>query len=188
VPLVQIGTGHRGQPNPYAITKACAEDLLLARAEWEGDRINVVRAFHAYGPGQKACPPHGSSTVRKIIPSFVCRALTGMPLEVNGDGSQLIDLIHVDEVARILIAALGGPYGIVLDAGTGVSTTVLDAASDVIEWTRSDSRIVRVPMRNGEPENATVVAERPCSDKFWPYQLAETIDYYADLVIEAKAS
>src|SRR6185437_1501719 len=29
IPLVQIGTGHKGQPNTYAITKACAEDLAL---------------------------------------------------------------------------------------------------------------------------------------------------------------
>jgi nucleoside-diphosphate-sugar epimerase len=43
IPMVQIGTGHKGQPNPYAITKACAEDLLLARAQWCGQDINVVR-------------------------------------------------------------------------------------------------------------------------------------------------
>jgi len=30
--VVQIGTGHKGQPNTYAITKGCAEDLGLARA------------------------------------------------------------------------------------------------------------------------------------------------------------
>ena len=34
IPVVQIGTGHKGQPNPYAITKGCAEDLGLARARW----------------------------------------------------------------------------------------------------------------------------------------------------------
>ena len=45
VPMVQVGTGHKGQPNPYAITKACAEDLLLARAQWCGQPINVVRAI-----------------------------------------------------------------------------------------------------------------------------------------------
>jgi len=44
VPVVQIGTGHKGQPNPYAITKACAEDLGLARVRWLGERVVVVRA------------------------------------------------------------------------------------------------------------------------------------------------
>ena len=57
IPMVQIGTGHKGQANPYAITKACAEDLLLERARVTGDKVSVVRAFHAYGPGQKMCAP-----------------------------------------------------------------------------------------------------------------------------------
>jgi nucleoside-diphosphate-sugar epimerase len=109
IPVVQIGTGHKGQPNPYAITKACAEDLGLARAGVGGERIVVVRAFHAYGPGQKACAPHGRGTVRKIVPSMVCRALTGMPVQVNGSGDQAIDLVYVDDVAAALADALHAP-------------------------------------------------------------------------------
>jgi len=180
VPLVQIGTGHKGQPNPYAITKACAEDLLLARAQWCGQPISVVRAFHAYGPGQKVCPPHGEAKVRKIIPSFVCRALSGMPLEVNGSGRQLIDLIHVDEVARILVDSIAGPFGQVIEAGTGLATSVWSAAERVIDVCGSSSEIVRVPMRAGEPTVSRVVSERPASDKLWPYGLVETVAWYAE--------
>lgn len=178
VPMVQIGTGHKGQPNPYAITKGCAEDLLLARQRQTGQRIAVVRAYHAYGPRQKPFPPHGTSTVRKIIPSFVCRALTGMPIEINGSGTQVIDLIHVDEVAHVLVKALGGPYGYVLEAGTGVGTTVNRCALDVIHHCKSESTIVHIPMRPGEPEEATVVAQVPESNKPWPFYLNDTIDYY----------
>lgn len=176
--MVQIGTGHKGQPNPYAITKACAEDLLLARAQWCGQQINVVRAFHAYGPGQKMCPPHGTAKVRKIIPSFVCRALTGLPLEVNGNGRQLIDLIHVDEVARILVDAISVEPGKVIDAGTGKATSVNDAAELVIEACGSSSEIVHVAMRAGEPTSTAVVSYDAMSDKPWPYRLDETIAYY----------
>ena len=49
------------------------------------------------------------------MPSFICRALSGMPLQVHGDGSNVIDLIHVDEVARILVDALDAPTGVVAD-------------------------------------------------------------------------
>jgi UDP-glucose 4-epimerase len=178
VPVVQIGTGHKGQPNPYAITKAAAEDLGLARARYRGEKITVVRAYHAYGPGQKMCPPHGKSTVRKIIPSFVCRALTGMPLEVNGSGEQIIDLVHVDDVAEALVSALDGPFGTVVEAGTGKPTTVLDTAKAVIKVAGSDSPIVHLPMRPGEPEDATVVAAAPACANPWPYRLDETIDWY----------
>lgn len=175
IPMVQIGTGHKGQPNPYAITKACAEDLLLGRTE---QPVAVVRAFHAYGPGQKTCPPHGKAKVRKIIPSFVCRALTGLPIEINGSGLQLVDLIHVDEVARILVAALAGPYHAVIEAGTGRPRTVADVAYFILDECESDSPVVNLPQRIGEPERADVYATRPESHLPFPWKLDETIDYY----------
>jgi UDP-glucose 4-epimerase len=178
IPMVWIGTGHKGQPNPYAITKGAAEDLLLARGN-----VAVVRAFHAYGPEQKSYPPHGASKVRKIIPSFVNRALTGMDLEINGDGSNVIDLIHVDEVARVLVDAIYGPTGVVLEAGTGVPMTVRETAEEVLRLTGSLSQIVHKPMRAGEPEGAVVVAREPLSDKPFPYGMAETIAYYQGALV-----
>jgi UDP-glucose 4-epimerase len=178
IPVVQIGTGHKGQPNPYAITKGCAEDLGLSRARWLGEKITVVRAYHVYGPHQKPPPPHGPSTVRKIIPSFACRALTGMDLEVWGDGTQRIDLVHASSVASVLADAISGPYGTVIEAGTGKPLTVLQAARDVISAAWSQSRIVHLPMRPGEPEGALVAASAPaCADE-WPYLLDETVAWY----------
>jgi nucleoside-diphosphate-sugar epimerase len=186
VPVVQIGTGHKGQPNPYAITKGCAEDLALARAA-QGQPITVVRAFHAYGPGQKACPPHGIGTVRKIIPSFVCRALTGIPLEVYGSGEQEIDLVHAEDVAEVLVGALDGPHGQVVEAGTGKATRVLDAARAVIEACGSSSPVVHLPMRPGEPERSRVVAGRGECAHPWPYRLAETIEHYREHLVRTGA-
>jgi UDP-glucose 4-epimerase len=180
VPLVQIGTGHRGQLNTYAITKACAEDLALMRAKWRGQKVTVVRAFHAYGPGQKAPAPYGKATVRKIIPAFVCAALAGDPLDVNGTGVQRIDLVHVDDVARALVEALDGPYGEVVEAGTGNEVTVLQAARDVIRLCDSKSVLRLRSMRDGEPVMSTVVAEHglPYARR-WPDGLDDdVIDYY----------
>jgi UDP-glucose 4-epimerase len=182
VPMVQIGTGHKGQQNPYAITKGCAEDLLLARVRETGQRIAVVRAFHAYGPGQKAFPPHGKSTVRKIIPSFVCRALQDMDIEINGSGAQIVDLIHVDEVARILVESIGDASGEVIQAGTGVRTSVRQCAEIVRGLAGSQSRIVHLPMRPGEPEYSRVVADQPRSVLGFPYGLADTVEYYRGLL------
>lgn len=177
IPMVWIGTGHKGQPNPYAITKGCAEDLLLARGN-----VAVVRAYHAYGPGQKVPPPHGTAHVRKIIPSFVCRALTGMPIEVWGEGHNVIDLVHVDEVARILVDAIDLPPGCVYEAGTGVGLTVDNVARRVVEMCRSTSEVVHLPMRPGEPEGAVVVASEPLALHPFPFGMGDVIDHYADVV------
>lgn len=178
IPVVQIGTGHKGQPNPYAITKAAAEEMALARAHYCKQRINVVRAYHVYGPGQKATPPYGKGTVRKIMPSFICAALADRHIEVYGSGEQTIDLVYVDDVAEVLVKALSEPYGQLIEAGTGKPTTVLDAAKTVIAATDSTSRIKHLPMRQGEPEGATVVASAPACTHAWPYKLDETIAYY----------
>lgn len=177
-PMVQIATGHEGQPNPYAITKKCVTELALARSHWRKQKISIVRAFHAYGPGQKMCEPHGKSKVRKIIPSFVARALTGLAVEINGSGMQEIDLVYVDDVAKVLVDAISAGYGSVMEAGTGQSTTVLNAAKLVIEHCKSKSKIVHVPMRDGEPVGSCVVARAPNCANAWPYKIDDTINYY----------
>lgn len=178
VPLVQIGTGHKGHLNPYAITKGCAEDLALARAQWTGQRIAVVRAYHVYGPGQGVCPPYGTSSVRKIVPTFACRALAGVPLEINGSGRQLVDLVHVADVVAVLVDALAGPYGQVTEAGTGEATTVRAAAADIIDAAGSTSVAVHVPTRLGEAPDTVVVATDPACRNPWPHRLEETVDWY----------
>jgi nucleoside-diphosphate-sugar epimerase len=189
IPIVQIATGHEGQPNPYALTKSCVTGLALCRARWMGQRISVVRAYHVYGPGQKMCAPHGHSKVRKIVPSFVARALTGMPIEINGDGMQKVDLVYLDDVACVLVNALHGPYGTVVEAGTGTPTTVLGAALDVIRaCPGTTSTIEYLPMRRGEPEGAVVVAADAKCANAWPYKLEETVGWYRAKLEMAKAA
>ena len=96
----------------------------------------------------------------------------------------------VGDVARVLVDALGGPYGTVVEAGTGKPTTVLDAAGDVLaevmeqEAARREPlrtpQVARLPMRPGEPADATVVAQSPACLNPWPYRLVETVDWYRD--------
>jgi UDP-glucose 4-epimerase len=187
IPVVQIGTGHKGQPNPYAITKAAAEDLGLARAGWSGEKIAVVRAFHVYGPGQIPGPPHGPASVHKFFPTFACRALTSMPLQLCGGGSQLIDPVHVADVAAVLADAIGGPYGSVTEAGCGKPFTVREVARDIAlecwqsqSWPPRTSEPVNAPPRAGEPSDAEVVAAAPACVNEWPYKIRETADWYRE--------
>jgi nucleoside-diphosphate-sugar epimerase len=180
IPVVQIGTGHKGQPNPYAITKGCAEELGLARARWLGEKITVVRAYHVYGPGQLPGPPHGPASVHKFFPTFACRALQGLPLELCGGGGQLIDPVHVSDVAESLCDAIGGPYGEVTEAGCGKPVSVAQAAADIALAAAPGGPVVlaAAPARAGEPEDAEVVAASPACRNPWPHLIAETADWY----------
>jgi len=178
VPVVQIGTGHKGQPNPYAITKACAEDLGLARARWLGERVVVVRAYHVYGPGQLPGPPYGPASVHKFFPTFACRALNGEPLELCGGGGQLIDPVHVSDVAVALADAISGPYGAVVEAGCGKPVTVAQVAADIIDATGRAAMMTAAATRAGEPQDAEVVAALPACRNPWPYLVPETVEWY----------
>jgi nucleoside-diphosphate-sugar epimerase len=179
IPVVQIGTGHKGQPNPYAITKACAEDLGLARARWLGEKITVVRAYHVYGPGQLPGPPYGPAGVHKFFPTFACRALNGEPLELCGGGGQLIDPVHVSDVAAVLADAIGGPYGQVVEAGCGKPVSVKLAALDITAACgQYRPTFTAAPGRAGEPRDAEVVAEVPACRNTWPYLVPETVEWY----------
>jgi UDP-glucose 4-epimerase len=189
VPIVQIATGHEGQPNPLraheglhhrpsAIARAVdgPENLRRSRVSRLRPRPEDVRAArHVEG--------------RKIIPSFVARALTDMPIEINGDGLQVVDLVYVDDCAKVLVDALDGPYGKVLEAGTGVRVRVVDCAKDVIvACGGSKSRLVHGPMRRGEPEGAIVVASAALCRNPWPYMLDETIEWYRKKLTLAQAA
>ena len=163
VPGCCIGVGNHFMDNPYSISKSTVERLVSMFNADRGTRVNVIRAMNAYGPGQVPAQPYGPSRVRKIAPSFICRALRNDPIEVYGDGSQVSDMVFVGDVADALIkameAAIGGKVLPVVEVGPAEHTTVMDMALLVRELTRSDSQIVCLPKRPGEKEGAPVFAK-----------------------------
>lgn len=168
VPLVNIAVGNYWMNNTYSITKNTTERFVDMKRTYEGKRMTSVRALNAYGPGQVPTLPYGPSRVRKVMPSFICRALSGEPIEIYGDGEQVMDMIWVRDVAKILVRTLvlldeSGPPERVIEAGTGRHTTVNDIAkavqAEVEKQTGSTSPIVHLPMRPGEPENSIVVGD-----------------------------
>lgn len=166
VPLVNIAVGNWWMNNTYSITKNTVERFCEMFSKYRGTRVTVVRALNAYGPRQVAANPYGPSRVRKIMPSFSCRALMGLPIEVYGQGDQIMDMIYVTDVAQILVDALvwtqlNGSLTGVLEAGTGRRTTVNDIAQLVVgeahKTNPSESGVDHLPMRPGEEEHSVVL-------------------------------
>ena len=79
--------------NPYAETKAAAEDLLREATADSGMAGTALRLSTVYGdaPGIR---------FNLVVNAFVFRALTGRPLTVYGDGSNWRPFIHVADAAR----------------------------------------------------------------------------------------
>jgi UDP-glucose 4-epimerase len=164
LPGVNICVGNHWMNNPYSISKTTVERLCdMARVE-TGTRVNQVRVVNAYGPRQLAPAPYGTSKVRKIIPTFICQALSGRPVEVYGDGTQVSDCIWVGHVADVLVrsfeaAARGDVFGRVVEVGPAKSVTVGDIAEQVVAITESTAGIKHLSMRPGETTGSPVVAD-----------------------------
>jgi len=168
VPLVNIAVGNFWEDNTYSISKNTVERFVKMTRKYRDAVMTSVRALNAYGPRQVPAAPYGPSRVRKIMPSFVCRALSGEVIEVYGDGEQIMDMIYVEDVARILVTTLefvdqGNMPQTTVEAGTGFSTTVNEIAAAVRnEAAKVTGQVVGIehlPMRPGETERSIVRAD-----------------------------
>ena len=157
LPVVYAAVGNSGiGRGTYCITKACGEEFVKMYREDRGLRVTAVRPMNAYGPRQSAPSPYGPSKVRKIVPSFVCSALTGAPMRLYGGGGQFSDTVWVGDVARVFVTALEAARDDVIprhpvDVGNPEPLRVLDVADMVAHYVPG-AVIETVPMRAGEPE------------------------------------
>ncbi len=109
-----------GRPDAtYGLVKLVGEQLA-AEARAEGLAVTVVRPFSGYGADQSLEYP---------FPSFIARALRREdPFVVWGNGEQVRDFIHIDDVVRMALdlAELGVDDAVNL--GTGRPTSFLELA------------------------------------------------------------
>ena len=146
-------------PSIYTGTKIASQRLATALHRFRGLQVTHVRAFNAYGPGQK----HGPGHPQKIVPTFAHNAWRREPLPIWGTGLQGVDLIHVDDVGRLLVDACDPSLSddLIIDAGSGVSLTVYEVADYICNYTGwtldsiehewdDDPRMLFLPMRDGE--------------------------------------
>lgn len=133
-------------PSIYTATKLGAEAIERAYHHTYGLPVSRVRAFNAYGPGQA----HGPGHPQKILPTFATEAWAGRPIPIWGDGEQTVDLVHVDDLARMLVDALDHGDDVTFDGGTGTACTVNEVAQLVLDVTGSTAGVQHLPMRRGE--------------------------------------
>ena len=133
-------------PSVYTATKVCATRLASAYHQAYNLRTCHVRAFNVFGPGQA----HGPGHPRKLVPALSCDGWAGRPLHIWGDGTQTVDLIHVDALADIFTDALAVTDDSTIDGGTGTNLSVNEVANIVLAETGSSAGVEYHPMRRGE--------------------------------------
>jgi CDP-paratose 2-epimerase len=84
---------------PYGCSKAAADQYVLDYAHGFGLPAVVFRMSCIYGPHQLGTEDQG------WIAHFLIRALAGAPITIYGDGRQVRDVLHVDDLADAFLRA-----------------------------------------------------------------------------------
>jgi UDP-glucose 4-epimerase len=124
------------------VDKLAAEQLHLLYAAVHDMTISALRLTNVYGPRQSL-----ERDGLGFLPVFVRRALRGQPIEVYGDGHQLRDCLHVDDVVGALTLAAVTPdsVGQVFNLGHDEALDLADIARVVAEAAGSASEVTLVP-------------------------------------------
>jgi nucleoside-diphosphate-sugar epimerase len=153
---------------PYQISKVVGEMYSVFYHRTHGLPVVRARFQNVYGPGEVLGAGRWRGTVhtvwRNVVPTFVYRALKGLPLEIHGDGSAARDFVHVRDVAEGLLRCglAPGIEGDVFNLASGVATTIRELAERIAAHAGGGAAVELVPARawdrslarSGSPDKA----------------------------------
>lgn len=146
------------EPNDiYTATLQAVEKLGHAYREYYGLDVRILRLPNVYGPGQTNYP------VRRVVPAFIVRAINNLPIEIQGDGSQTVNLVFAYDTARIITDYMlhanrpSETHEIIF----GSQLSVVELARMIVACAGSTSPIIHVAGRKG---SKSMVNRTPSSD------------------------
>jgi UDP-glucose 4-epimerase len=153
--------------SPYQISKVVGEFYSVYYERQHGLPTVRARFQNVYGPHEVLGAGRWRGTPatvwRNVTPTFVYRALKGLPLQLDNGGVASRDFVYVEDVARGLAAcAERGKPGGVYNLASGVETTIRRLAELILELSESSSSLEIAPrrpwdhsiLRFGSPEKA----------------------------------
>ena len=163
--------------NMYGWAKLMGELTLQAYHKEHGLGAASCRYFTVYGPRAKE---------NHAVLAMIARAFVGQdPFDVWGDGTQVRNWTHVDDiVAGTILAAENIDDGTAINLGTMERITVVDAAKSVLEMSGHNAKINFLPGMPTGPLNR--VADNSLAKKLLDWEpeikfkdgLKRTLDWY----------
>jgi UDP-glucose 4-epimerase len=155
--------------SPYQISKIIGE--LYANYYFTHHGLPVVKARfqNVYGPGEVLGAGRWRGTPatvwRNVTPTFIYRALKGMPLIVENEGIATRDFIYVEDIVDgLLRCATTGNPGEVYNLASGVETSIGDLAQLITRLANSAAPVEFGPARpwdhSGKRFGSTEKAQR----------------------------
>lgn len=185
-PLISPQTeDYWGNVNPIGIRscydegKRAAESLFFDYQRQFGTDIRVARIFNTYGP--RMAPDDG-----RVVSNFIVQALRNEPITIYGDGSQTRSFCFVDDLIAGIYTfttkdnLISGP----INLGNPNEFSMIELANNVIELTKSNSKIIQMPLPSDDPKQRRpdISKARELLDWAPKIELTEgltrTIDYF----------
>ena len=145
----------------YGCSKAIDEFLALAYHRKYGLKVVIGRFFNVVGPRQVG-------NYGMVVPRFVDQALTGGPVQVYDDGSQIRCFAHVREVVDCVIGLTesGRGDGRIFNIGSDQPISIRELAEEVIRRTDPGVTIKYLPYSQAYGDDFEDVRRRvPCVDR-----------------------
>jgi UDP-glucose 4-epimerase len=131
----------------YGGAKAFNEGMLRAFHDQHGLDYVALRYFNVYGPRMDI---HGAYT--EVFIRWIERIAADQSPIIFGDGTQTMDFIHVDDVARAnLLAARAPVTDRVYNVGTGTETSLNELAEALLRIMGSPRSVEYGPARSVNP-------------------------------------
>ncbi|MGH2871636.1 MAG: NAD-dependent epimerase/dehydratase family protein [Solirubrobacteraceae bacterium] len=146
---------------PYGSTKAAAEMLMSAYTASYGLRCACIRLTNVYGPGMQA---------KDSIVARLMRAIRlGTTFEIYGDGRQLRDYVHVEDVvAAFCLGLLSELWTGPIVVGSGVTSSVHDVVDAVRRVSGAELAVRHVPPKSGETPAVIIDSSRALATGWSP--------------------
>ena len=161
--------------NPYGESKLAFEKILRWYDEIHGVRFVSLRYFNAAGASEEFGEDHRIET--HLIPNVLKVALGQKPLvEIFGadydtpDGTCIRDYIHIIDLARAHILALGASKSEFYNLGTGGGSSVREVIDCCRKITGHKIDIVEKPRRPGDPPRLIASSEKIKRELGWKPQ------------------
>jgi UDP-glucose 4-epimerase len=135
----------------YGAAKTFNEGLLRSFHAMRGLDYVALRYFNVYGPRMDI---HGLYT--EVLIRWMERISAGQPLLILGDGTQTMDFVHTEDIARAnLLAADSDVTDAVFNIGNNTETSLAELADTLLRVMGSD-----LSVEFGPPRTVNAVTRR----------------------------
>ena len=137
----------------------------------------VVRIFNTYGP-------YMNKDDGRVVSNFINQALESKMITIYGDGKQTRSLCYIDDLIEGLTLMMNSKLYKPINLGNPNEMTINELALEIIELTKSKSKIIYLDLPKDDPKKRKPVIKRAKENLNWNPKvslkdgLIKTIKYY----------